>query len=171
MPLNNAPDNLGQQLRYMERRIERLEAKYRAAIDNPAIHVPPIGNEEREVTSGSTWGILFTIPMASSAVPAVQIRLNARHTGTTSAIRLQSFSAPFQYGVAYTATATSDEKSVVALGGDINFDWLHGVTPSPLYDEWYLQIQGEVLTGAGSVFSFDPYIITQARSSAATTGG
>jgi len=171
MPLNNTPHSLGKDLRILERRLERLEAKYSQGLNNPALHVPLLDNSGYEgSTSSTSWGTIFVIPFASAAVDAVQIRLNARHTATTGEIRLSSYNGAFQYGVAYSITASSDAKAVTGLGGDINFDWLHGIPKGADYDEWYILVQGQI-TGAGSVFAFPPYILTQSRSASATSGG
>tara|TARA_R110000787_G_scaffold72080_1_gene160554 strand:- start:2688 stop:3161 length:474 start_codon:yes stop_codon:yes gene_type:complete len=157
----------------MERRLERLEAKYSQGVDNPALHVPLLDNSgyEKEVTDLFSWSTMFIIPFASAAVPAVQLRMSARHTGTTASIRLSSYDGAYSYGTALSITASSDPATVAGLGGDISFDWLHQIPTGASYNEWYILVQSNVDTGSGSVFGFPPYILTQARSAAATTGG
>jgi hypothetical protein len=175
MPVNNAPTNLGQDLRDMERRIERLEAKRSQRVDHPSVQVPLMEstsstiNVPTDKTTG-TWFPIYIYMMSSKAVDAFQVRLNASHDATTCNLRLQSFDAGYTYNSVTAAIATSDEQAVAGLGGDLSFDWLHGIDISAEVDEWYIELQGEI-NGIGNLYTNAPYISSVGRSTAATSAG
>jgi len=184
MPLNNTPHSLGQDLRQIERRIERLEAKYTPGIDvtaQPAIVHPDIYGAPwygEQVNNGSgVWTTHYTGYWLGAISSAVRVQFLCDMNVGADDISFRLKASLFDLGVPTVKDTSSEQQFITGGVGSIfwvQFNWIHNIDPGPS-QSWYIELQSLNATSpfAGSIDVWNPPVFHQARDTiigATTTG-